>query len=66
MKALCRVSAHLKTDPEAKILLDISKPDHSACVSEIEPNWTDMCPGAEEELLPDMPEPKGKSVRMTV
>ncbi len=66
MKALCRILAYLKANPEAKILFDTSKPDHSTHVTEIEPSWTDMYPGAEEELPPDMPEPKGNSVRMTV
>ncbi len=66
MKALCRVLAHLKTNPEAKIVFDTSSPDHSTHASETDPNWTDMCLGAEEELPPDMPEPKGRPVKMTV
>ena len=64
LTAMKRVFGYLKKFPHGQILVDPSYPDHSKYKSEAF-DWTEFYPDAEEELPPDMPEPKGKPARMT-
>ena len=65
LQAMMHVFGYLKKFRKGKLLIDPSKPDHSAYEVQ-EHNWSEMYPDAEEELPPDMPEPKGKSMNITV
>ena len=65
MKAALRVLTHVKTFPKGKIVFDTSCPVHKQSEGD-DHNWTEFHPDAKEESPPDMPEPKGKPVRITV
>ncbi len=65
LQAMMHVFGYLKKFRKGKLLIDPSKPDHSAYEVQ-EHNWSEMYPDAEEELPPDMPKPKGKSMNITV
>ena len=65
MKAAIKVLSYLKTFPKGRILFDTSYPQHHS-IDIDDADWIEWYPDAEEELPPDMPEPKGKSVRITV
>ena len=56
---------YLKTFPKGKILFNTSYPDHSKHMLE-KMDWSKLSPDAEEEILRDMLEPKGKPVMITV
>ena len=60
-----KVLCYLKTFPKGKILFDTSYPVHHD-VNHDDLDWTEFYPDAEEELPPDMPDPRGKPVRITV
>ena len=65
LKAMLRLFGYLKHYRKWRLIVDPTPPvrdetkvtDHS---------WTDLYPDAEEELPPNMPEPKGKTVQITV
>ena len=65
-KAAVRILGYLKAFPKGTILLDNSYPNHAKFETEIEQDWTEFYPYAEEEIPHDMLEPKGKKARLTV
>ena len=46
--------------------MDTSFPDHSKYETELESNWQEFYPEAEEDIPHDMLKPKGKKARITV
>ena len=46
--------------------MDTSFPDHSKYETELEQNWQEFYPDAEEDIPHDMLKPKGKKARITV
>ena len=60
-----KVLSYLKTFPKGKILFDTSYPVHHD-IDHDDADWTEFYPDAEEELPSDMPDPRGKPVRITV
>src|SRR5210317_1469382 len=65
MKAAQRLFGYLKAFPKGKIIYDCSYPDHSKYPVEDHEKWGEFYPNVQEELPPDMPKPRGKSVRIT-
>ena len=65
MKQAKRMLGYVKMFSKGKLLFDTSFPNH-ADLAFVEQNWEEFYPGIKEELPPDMPEPKGKPVRITV
>ena len=51
----------MKSHKCSKFLFDLSIPD-LGIIQENEYDWNDLYPDAKEELPPDMPEPRGKTV----
>ena len=65
LKAAIRIFGYLKKFSKGRIIMDSAYPDHSKYPTE-DYDWSELYPDATEELPPDMPEPLGKVVRMTV
>ena len=63
LKAVLRVFGYLKGYAKAKITVDPTVPRIQGEVTQH--NWSEFYPDATEELPPDMPPPKGKSVLLT-
>jgi hypothetical protein len=64
LTAMKRIFGYLKQYPDAKIIID-PKPMEFPTGTFMEHNWMEFYPDAEEELPPDMPEPKGNPVTTT-
>ena len=64
LKAMVHVFGYLKHHMKRHIVYDVSKLDHSNVVLPKQ-NWKELYPDAKEELLTDMPEPKGEPVTIT-
>jgi hypothetical protein len=64
LKQMLRLFGYIKTHPKGQILVDANYMDWSPYQVE-EHDWGEFYPDAEEELPPDMLEPKGKPIRMT-
>jgi hypothetical protein len=64
LNAMKRVFGYLKKFSAGKIMVDASYPDHSKYET-IDHEWGERYPDAEEEIPPDIPEPKGKPARIT-
>ena len=65
LKAAKRLFGYLKAFPKGKIIYDCSYPDHSKYPVEDHENWGKFYPDVQEELPPDMPKSRGKSIRIT-
>ena len=65
-KEAVRILGFLKAFSKGRILLDTSFPDHSKYETELEKNWQEFYPDAEEDISHDMLKPKGRKVRITV
>jgi hypothetical protein len=65
MKAMLRVFGYIKKHKQGQIIVDHNYMDWKHYEVE-KHDWEEFYPGASEELPPDMPEPKGKSIRITV
>ena len=61
-----RILGYLKVYTKGRIIYDTSYPDHSSFPTEDHPNWGEFYPGASEEIPDNLPEAKGKFVRITV
>lgn len=61
LHAALRLFGYLKNNPKACIVFDTTEPDISK-YSKISHNWTELYPGAKEELPDDMPLPKMKPI----
>ncbi len=66
LKAVTRIFGYLKAFPTGKILLDNKSPDHSRFDIDVNHDWQEFYPDAEEEIPHDMLEPKGKTARLTI
>ena len=55
------IFSYIKGHDRSKCVFDPSIPDHGI-IQDVEYDWTDFYPDAKEELPPDMPEPRGKTV----
>jgi hypothetical protein len=64
MQAMLRLFGYLKHHMTRKLVIDTTMMDHSE-VNFVKHNWSELYPGAKEELPPDMPEPKGKPIQIT-
>jgi hypothetical protein len=64
LKQMLRLFGYIKTHPKGQILVDANYMDWTPYHVE-EHDWGEFYPDAEEELPPDMLEPKGKPIRMT-
>ena len=60
LSAMLRVFGYLKKYFRSKILIDTSYPDHSQ-YPEVEYNWQEFYPDAEEDIPPDSPEANGQA-----
>ena len=65
-KAALRIMGYLKAFQKGTILLDNSYPDHSSYTTDVEQDWQEFYPDAEEDIPHDMLKPKGKKARLTV
>ena len=63
LKRMLRLFGHLKYHKKEGIIFDVVIPDVSSYEIERH-NWSEIYPNASEELPYNMPEPKGKPVRM--
>jgi hypothetical protein len=66
LKAVKTILSCLKTFPNAKLIIDISYPDHSVYPVEDHSNWIEFYPDASEEIPKDLHPEKRERVRMTV
>ena len=66
MKAVIRIFGYLKKFHKAKVLIDPGMPNHEEFPYDDLNTWYDLYPDAVEEVPPDVPEPKGPKVRITV
>ena len=66
LKAVLRVMSYLKYFSKGRILLDNSYPDHSVYKIEDHDSWSETYSDTMEEIPSDMPEPKGRHVRLMV
>ena len=64
--AAIRILGYLKGFPKGMILLDNSYPDHAKYATEVDQDWTEFYPDAEEDIPHDMLKPKGRKARLTV
>ena len=65
LKELLRVFGYLKHFAKRRIIIDTETADHSN-LKFTEHNWSELYPDSKEELPPDMPEPKGNSVKIII
>ena len=65
LQAAERVLGYLNTYIKGRIIYDTAYLEQEMLLSD-EHNWTEFYPDAEEKLVPNAPEPKGKKVRVTV
>jgi hypothetical protein len=65
LKAALRILSYVKTFCKGRIIVDNSYPERKVTEGD-QPKWQEFYPDAEEELPHDMPEPRGKSVRIMV
>ncbi len=69
LKRAMRIFGYLKTHPNASLLVDPSVPDHNKFKATQGQNWSEFYPNTDmknkEEVDPNMPEPLGKSARIT-
>ena len=65
LQMVIRILTYLKTFPKGRIIFDTDYIDHTSRDIQTH-DWTQVYPDAEEELPPDMPTPKGRTVRITV
>jgi hypothetical protein len=66
LKAVKRILSYLKTFQKGRVIIDSSYSDHSMFPVEDHSNWMEFYPGANEEILKDLPPEKRPRVRMTV
>lgn len=66
LKAMFRIFGYLKHYRKWRTIVDPTPPVRSHKNEEDGKNWTDLYPEAEEEIPPNMPEPKGKTVSLTL
>jgi hypothetical protein len=65
MKAMHRLFGYVKAHPNGQIIVDANFMDWSDYQCD-DHEWDEFYPDATEELPPNMPEPKGKAIRLTV
>ena len=61
MYAALKLFGYLKNNPKACTIFDTRDPDISQ-YRRVQHNWTELYPGAKEELPPDLPIPKMKPI----
>ena len=66
LTAVKRVFGYLKKYNKGKVVIDKSHRDTSQHVTPEYDTWKELYPEAEEEMPPDMPQPRGTKARMTV
>ena len=64
MKVMLRVFGYLKHHMKRQIIFNTEEPEFDK-IDSIKQNWSELYPDAQEELPPDMPIPKGKSLKIT-
>ena len=63
LEAVLHIFSYLSTHERSRIVMDDAYYPHA----ELEkPDWSPFYPGAKDELPPDMPEPRGKAVQITM
>lgn len=65
MKAMYRLFGYVKRHGHGQIIVDANLMDWSKYKCK-EHDWNEFYPDASEEMPPNMPEPKGKAIRLTV
>ena len=60
-----RILGYIKRFSKGTIVIDNSYPEHSKCHKDLEHDWTEFYPDAEEEIPHDMLKPKGRAARLT-
>jgi hypothetical protein len=65
LAAMLRIFGFLKHYKKWRLIVDATLPDTSDRESNTN-TWTDLYPDAKEELPPNMPEPKGEKVQITL
>ena len=64
LKAMLRMFGYLKHHMKQQIFCDTEMPNFSGA-KVVQQNWSELYPDAKEEMPPDMPEPKGRKIRMS-
>ena len=64
VKAMLRVFGYLKYHMKRQILCNTEEPEFDKAKM-VKHYWSELYPDAKEEYLPDMPTPKGKSLKIT-
>ena len=66
LQRMLRIFGYLKHYSQYGIMIDTKEKLLPTTMENIEVNWEEQYPGAKEELPPDMPIPKGKSIMINV
>ena len=66
MKAMMQVFGYLDVHFKGRIIIDPTKHDRSQYKPMNQESWSEMYPGAAEDLPDGMPTPKGKKAEITV
>lgn len=64
MRAMFRLFGYVKKHPHGQIIVDANPMDWSQFEA-VQHDWNEFYPGAEEDIPPDIPSPKGKAIQLT-
>ena len=66
LRALKRVFGYVKKFPHGQVIVDTEYHTPPIVAEPQDYDWSEFYPDAQEEMPPDMPEPKGKAVKMSL